>query len=231
MAQQTDAATQTPNISCVFSPDKSDPAAAEKFVRSIFKHEPNNADLVAAELAPLFGLGPNSSQDPVARWRAQTVFNSPQILVPLKEFIKYFVRDQFGLPLAKWAGTLNLVHELRNDKHWTHYLCPLPDGGTPEQYYARFIILMLESLATPTGRKGANLLLWLGDGIRAGQEDDVSWILFHAIMCFQIKRMNLNKYHASKETIATYYFHKFFDQVSKFVSAHKGAGELDPALH
>ncbi|TRX94209.1 hypothetical protein FHL15_004977 [Xylaria flabelliformis] len=100
MAQQTDTVAQTPNINCVFSPDKSDPTVAEKFVRSIFKHEPNNLDLVATELAPLFGLGPNSSHDPVARSRAQTVFNSLQLAEPLAEFIQYFVRDQFGLPLA-----------------------------------------------------------------------------------------------------------------------------------
>ncbi|KAI0547138.1 hypothetical protein F4679DRAFT_586873 [Xylaria curta] len=228
---QQNATTQTPNINCVFSPDKSNPAAAEKLVRSIFKHEPNNVDIVAAELAPLCGLGPNSTYDPVARSRAQTVFTSPQIAGPLAEFLHYFVRDNLGLPLANWAGTLDLVHTHRNDESWTHYLHPLvPTVGTPEQYYARFIIRMLESLANPIG-SGANLLLWLGDGIRAGKEDDVCWILFHALMCFQLKRIELNKFHASKKVLAAYYFHKFFDQLSKFVAAHKGAGELDPDLY
>ncbi|KAI1740436.1 hypothetical protein F4680DRAFT_448192 [Xylaria scruposa] len=223
MPQQKDAATQTPNINCVFSPDKSDPAAAEKFVRSIFKLEPHDIELVATELTPLYGLG--SSQDIVARSRAQTVFTSPQIAEPLAEFIQYFVRDQWRLPLANWADTLNLVHRHKNDERWTHPLSPIV--GTPEQYYARFIIRMLHSLAFPTGR-GTNLLIWLGDGIRANQEDDVCWILFHALMCFQLKRMELNKYHAPKRLIVAYYFDKFFDQVSRLVSARKGAVGLNP---
>ncbi|RYC57805.1 hypothetical protein CHU98_g8399 [Xylaria longipes] len=231
MAEQQNAAMQTPKeIKCVFNPVKENPAEAERFIRNIFKHKPNNVDLVAAELAPLYGFGPHSDQDPLARSRAQAVFTSPQITEPLREFLHCFVRDQWGLPLAGWAATLDLVNEHRNDERWTRNLHPLiPNGGNPEQYYARFIIRMLEELDNPFAK--VHILQWLRDGIRAGKENDVCWILFHALMCFQLKRMELNKHHAPMKIVAAYYFHKFFNHVSKFISAKKGVGELSPDVY
>ncbi|KAI1752687.1 hypothetical protein F4782DRAFT_540057 [Xylaria castorea] len=224
MAEQQDAATQTPQeVKCVFSPVKENPAEAEEFVRGIFKHKPNDVDLVAAELAPLYGL---SSQDPLAQSRAQAVFTSPQITEPLQEFLQYFVKDLWGLPLPNWAGTIDLVHKHRNDERWTRTWHPLVSNvGTPEQYYARFIIRMLDELLDPFSRD-THMLQWLHNG----EPDDVCWVLFHALMCFQLKRMELNKQHAPKKVVAAYYFHKFFNDVSKFISARKGAGELNRDL-
>ncbi|KAI0457471.1 hypothetical protein F5B21DRAFT_521318 [Xylaria acuta] len=227
MAGQKDATTQTPT----FSPVKENPAEAERFVRRIFKHKPNNVDLVAAELAPLYGFGPNSSQDPLARSRAQAVFTSPQITESLREFLHCFVGDQWGLPLAHWASTLDLVHEHKNDGHWTRNLHLLVlNRGAPEQHYARFIIRMLDELDNPFS-KGTHMLQWLRDGVRAGRDDDASWVLFHALMCFQLKRMELNKSHAPKQVVAAYYFHKFFNHVSKFISARKGVGEVSADVY
>ncbi|KAH8160205.1 hypothetical protein CIB48_g8045 [Xylaria polymorpha] len=226
MSKQTSATTQTAiKYVCVFNPVKDNPAEAEKFVRNIFKSKLDNIDLIATELTPLYGFGPDSNRDPLARSRAQAVFTSPQINEPLREFLQYFIRHQWGLATADWAATLALVHKHRKYKF---NLRPIvPDTGTPEEHYARFIIRMLEDLENPSGQ-GAHMLLWLGDGIRAGREDDVSWVLFYTLMFFQLKAMELNKSHAPKKVVAAYYFDKFFNQMSKLVSARKGAGETSP---
>ncbi|KAI0444919.1 hypothetical protein F4803DRAFT_548749 [Xylaria telfairii] len=226
MTEKTGTTTQTPmKYGCVFKPAKDNPTAAEKFVRDVFKSKPTNIDLIAAELAPLYGLGPNSSYDPLARSRAQAVFKSPQIINPLREFLQYFVRDQWGVATPNWETTLALVRKHRENKFNLRPIVPVT--GTPEQHYARFIIRMLETLENPSG-EGSHMLLWLGDGIRAEREDDVSWILFYTLLCFHLQAMELNKSNAPKKVVAAYYFDKFFNQVSKFVSARKGAGDSSP---
>lgn len=69
-------------------------AEAEKFVRRISKYEQNNVGIAAAELAPLYGFGSASNFDVLARLRAQTVFTSPQIKAPLREFLDAFAQGR-----------------------------------------------------------------------------------------------------------------------------------------
>ncbi|KAI0533820.1 hypothetical protein GGR58DRAFT_516620 [Xylaria digitata] len=195
--QQNPTAQGTPEkaAKCVFRPVKDNPDEAEKFVRAIFKHKPHNVDLVAAELAPLYGFGPNSNHDVVARSRAQSLFVSPEITEPLRQFRVFFIRNQWGLPLPKFTPTLDLVHEYRHASSWAGFGYPVPEEGSPEQHYARFIIRMLHNLELPIDGN-PRMLQWLRDALVADEEDNVCWVLFHALFYLQLKAMDLNKSHA-----------------------------------
>ncbi|KAI0468479.1 hypothetical protein F4859DRAFT_517033 [Xylaria cf. heliscus] len=228
MTERKDTPMPTPrkvSFGCVFFPVKDNPAEAKKFIRGIFKNQPDNVELIAAELAPLYGFGPESNKDPLARSRAEAVFTSPQVKEPVQEFLQSFVGDQWGLPLADWDATLELVHKHRSGAQWPALYLIVPEGASAEQHYARFIIRMLDELVNPLST-GQHMLLWLGDGVRAGKDDDVSWVLFHALMCFQIKSMELNKSHAPKKVLVAHYFQKFFKNFSKVIPTRGGLGDV-----
>ncbi|TGJ83262.1 hypothetical protein E0Z10_g5477 [Xylaria hypoxylon] len=215
----------------VFSPVKDNPAAAAKFVLMIFKNKPHDVDLVAAELAPLYGFGPNSNRDVLARSKAQGVFVCPEILEPLKEFQAYFTHDKWGLPLPKWDATLALVHEHSNTGAWTGPGHPVLEGGSPEQYYARFLILMLHELELPVRAK-THMIQWLRDAVRMGKEDNVCWVLFHALFYLQLKAMDLNKSRAPFKDRMQHYINRFSgpdsysDLLSKWIAVRRGLGEV-----
>ncbi|KAJ8132462.1 hypothetical protein O1611_g1156 [Lasiodiplodia mahajangana] len=215
----------------VFNPGIDNLDEAEKFVKLIFKHKPDNVDLVAAELAPLFGFGPNSNQDPLSRMRAQSIFTSPEITSALKEFLDNFIYERWGLAVAKWRPTLDLVHLHRDDRDWKlPGIAPFPNEEAPEKHYARFIILMLNQLEKPYPR--SMMLLWLRDAMNDGREDQVSWILFHVLMYLQLKAMDLNKVRASPKEWVQHYLHKFktensfFDRIFKKILPWETYDEL-----
>ncbi|KAI1128707.1 hypothetical protein F5Y10DRAFT_291742 [Nemania abortiva] len=210
----------------VFNPITDNPAEAEKFVRTIFKHKPDNVDLVAAELAPLYGFGPNSNQDPLARMRAQCVFTTPEITFALNEFTCNFIGDRWALPVAKFNPTLEILHKHRHE--WgAVVIAPFNGEGIPEQHYARFLSLMLNQLERPT-RKKTMMLQWLRDALDEGREEDVCWVLFHALMYLQLRVMGYNKARASLKSLTLHYVKKltgpdsFFDRIFKTTFCRRG---------
>ncbi|KAF2963631.1 hypothetical protein GQX73_g9941 [Xylaria multiplex] len=213
---------------CVFRPVKDNPDEAEKFVRAIFKHKPHNVDLVAAELAPLYGFGPNSNHDVLARLRAQSLFVSPEITEPLWDFRVFFTRYRWGLPLPKFVPTLALVHEHRHESSWTGPEYPIADGGRPEPHYARFIIRMLHSLELPI-EGNSRMLQWLRNALIAKQEDDVCWVLFHALFYLQLKAMDFNKSNAPFKDRVQHYVNELAvpdcGLLSKWIAARRGFAE------
>ncbi|GAW11669.1 hypothetical protein ANO14919_010170 [Xylariales sp. No.14919] len=216
---------------CVFSPVKDNPDEAEKFVRAILEHEPNNVDLVAAELAPLYGFGPNSNQDVLARSRAQSIFVSPEIQEPLKEFLALFVRNRWGLPLPKWDPTLALVREHRHSSEWNGPKPPINEGGRPEEYYARFLIRVLHELEHPVATSPL-LLKWLRDAVQAGgtKEENACWVLFHGLMYLQLKAMDLRESQAPlkarvQNCVARLASHNScFDLLSLWIATRRDSG-------
>ncbi|KAI0904345.1 hypothetical protein F4823DRAFT_628692 [Ustulina deusta] len=194
MSEQQSAATQaSPENAAqrVFDPVKDNPEKAEKFVRAIFKQKPDNISLVSAELAPLCGFGPNSNRDVLARSRVQAVFVSPETREPLKEFLAYFTRSHWDLPLAKFSPTLALVHEHRAD--WIRPEYPVPRDGSPEEFYARFLIRILHRIESPGG-VGTYMLEWLRDA-KDDRED-------------KLKTMDMNKSRAPLGDRALHYISK-----------------------
>ncbi|KAI0204649.1 hypothetical protein F4808DRAFT_457094 [Astrocystis sublimbata] len=225
MTEVKDFALQNPKgTRCVFKPVTNRPDEAKKFVREIFKKKPENIELIAAQMAPLFGLGATSTKDPLARSRAQALFTSPIIYEALQEFLNVFINGEFGLPLADFHTTLDLVHIYRDDENWSVKTSPLKVGrDSVDEHYARFIIRTLVNLEAGTG-KGAKMLQWLRQGMLVNREDEVTWVLFHTLLCFQIKRMELNKAHTPNRVLAARLFHSFFTHVNNFVSARRGHG-------
>ncbi|KAI3324553.1 hypothetical protein HD806DRAFT_48624 [Xylariaceae sp. AK1471] len=187
MTDQHDATEKRPKL---LNPVKDYPDIAEQFVRSIHKQKPNNLDLAAAELTPLYGFGQDSKHDPLARARAQALFVSAEFMDPLIEFGRLYIHGEWCLPVANWNSTMNLVKKFRNDKAWTSPHCPVTEGGSADEYYARFLILMLWRLKHPTGVN--HLVSWLRDAAYE-DEDDVCWVLFHALMYRQLQIMDAHK--------------------------------------
>ncbi|KAI1164587.1 hypothetical protein F5B18DRAFT_670668 [Nemania serpens] len=225
-AQQNAAAaccSRTISKRVLFNPKKDNPTEAEKYVRTIFKHQQNSFDSAAAHLAPLYGFGRASTFDVLARSRAQAIFVCPEIKEPLQEFVNTFTQDKWGLPVASWIFTLALVHENRRDEAWTAPASPISGKGGPDQYYARFLIRVLTELGATT-RKSRHMLNWLRD---AQSEDDVLWVLFHALMYLQLVVMDKNKAAAPFKDVVQYYVARFADFTVKFVSARKGIDEVE----
>ncbi|KAI1420656.1 hypothetical protein F5Y12DRAFT_719286 [Xylaria sp. FL1777] len=225
---------------CVFRPVKNDPEEAEKFVRDVFKHKPHDINLVSTELAPLYGFGPNSSRNILARSRAQSIFVSSVISEPLKEFVLYFIRDQWDLPVAKFSPTIALVHKYKFTAAWAGPSHPVPKCGIPEKYYARFLICIWDQLRRPIGPK-TTILNWLYDARDDRDEDewvdDFCWVFFHTLLYLQLKAMESNKYNASLGGRARDFVNRlkspksFFGQISKWIFARNGLGELSWAKY
>ncbi|KAI8628973.1 hypothetical protein F5Y19DRAFT_485329 [Xylariaceae sp. FL1651] len=205
-----------------FKPVKYNPAEAERFVRSIFKQKPNNLDLVATEFTPLFGFGPGSNYDVLARLKAQAVFSCQELSDPLCEFAVVYLHGEWSLPVAKWPSTIALVKKHRNDAAWTSTQCPVPEDGSADQFYARFLIRMLQRLQHPA--KTTHLLHWLRC---AEDEEDTCWVFFHALMYLQLESMHFNKANAPFRDFANHYVNKltgpgsFFDDVCSFIALRR----------
>ncbi|KAI0424716.1 hypothetical protein F5Y09DRAFT_353155 [Xylaria sp. FL1042] len=213
---------------CVFSPVKDNPEEAEKFIRAIVKCKPYDVDLVSAELAPLYGFGPHSNCDVLARSRAQAVLVSPVLSEPFQEFTFHFICDSWDLPVAKFPPTLALVHKYKNTTAWNGPDYPVPMGGSPEEHYARFLIRILNELEQPIGL-GRYMLKWLCD-TKTGREDawveDVCWVYFHALMYLQLNVMQAHKCGAPLGDRARHYINEHFKPISKLISARKSLRDV-----
>ncbi|KAI0521513.1 hypothetical protein F5B22DRAFT_643679 [Xylaria bambusicola] len=202
--QQHDTVQSAPQRTptCVINPAIDFPDEAEKFLMTVYKHSTKNkhstgnVQLVAAELAPLFGFGPDSTQDVLARARAYYIFISPEIKKPRDEFVLGYTRSRWGIPLPKFAPTLALVKQHRDEIAWRNFaLSPVDKDSPAEEHYARFIILMLKQLEAPYPARTA-MLNWLRNHRYDREEtwtEDVCWIYFHTLMFLQLKAMEICK--------------------------------------
>ncbi|KAI1429834.1 hypothetical protein F5Y12DRAFT_795368 [Xylaria sp. FL1777] len=194
----------------IFKPRWDHPAVAEAHVYQIFKQRPNNLDLVAAELAPLFGFGAASNHDVLARSRSQAVFASQILQEPFGEFAILFLKGEWSLPTPKWDSTLAIVKEHAEDKAWRGEKCPLPDTASVDEFCARALIRTMYLLKNP--EKHLRMLDWLRN---AEEDDDVYWVFFFSLAYLQLEAMHFNKSHAL-----------FRDLVSHYVNKIKGLGSI-----
>ncbi|KAI1342896.1 hypothetical protein F5Y15DRAFT_428863 [Xylariaceae sp. FL0016] len=182
------------------------PILAEKEVRLIHSFKLDNLDLAAAELAPLYGLGP--STDPVARNKAQAVFVSPEIREPLAEFATHYLAGRWALPVGDWHAAMALVRRHRNDRAWTsqgEWRCPVREGSSDANaHYARFLLRALHAIratSTQKRKKKAEILGWLRDA----DDEEALWVLFHALVYLQLDIMRCNRHLASWRDVAAHY--------------------------
>ncbi|KAI1119246.1 hypothetical protein F5Y14DRAFT_446459 [Nemania sp. NC0429] len=217
--------SRTGSNRAVFRPVKTHPDETATLVRRIFKHDQTMVENAAGHLAPLFGLGPTSAFDLVARSRAQAIFVCPEITKPLEEFRLRYTRDSWDLPLASWAPTLALVNEFKGDKAWLESPSPTSVKASPEHHYARFLIRVLAELEgyDTQSFRSRYMLKWLR---QADCEEDVVWVFFYALMYLQLVAMHFNRAKAPFERVARYYAHKLVDYTVKFVAARKGIDEI-----
>ncbi|KAI1366275.1 hypothetical protein F5Y08DRAFT_337859 [Xylaria arbuscula] len=195
--QQTVSSAPEKTAKCVINPVTTNPEEAAKFVQAVFKHEKISITQVAAAFSPLWGFGPSSNSDPLARGRAECVFVAPESTRPRAEFVRHYVGGRWGLPLAKFAPTLALVREYQFDMAWRGRAYPVL-SDSPEEHYARFIIIMITRLEDPYPR--TTMLKWLRDARYLRENtytEDVAWIYFHAIMYLQLKAMEVAKKNAT----------------------------------
>ncbi|KAI0474118.1 hypothetical protein GGR56DRAFT_696877 [Xylariaceae sp. FL0804] len=217
-------ASTTPTRAAVplFRPRKADPEGAEQHVRAVFRCRPNNLDLAAAELAPLYGLGAGASADPLARMYAAALFSSPALGDPLGEFLMDYLQGRWGMPVAKWPATLALVLASSSS---SSSLFSSPEGegeGTAttdaDRHYARFILAVEAAIngddapgVAGTGRPASHQqhqhLRWL----RGAPREDVAWVLFHALMYLQLDCMQWNRRHAPLGDFTRHYVTKMVD--------------------
>ncbi|KAI1815215.1 hypothetical protein GGS20DRAFT_544445 [Poronia punctata] len=162
-----------------------------------------------------------SLRDPLARMRAQGVFRSPETQPLLSEFSDGYRRKKgkgqqlWDLPVAKWGETLKLIKERRNDVDWVKSAAE-SDTDDANEKYAKLIITFLymleneemidrkgkgKEIPKETKKKGSSILSWL----RGEDEDDASWVFFHALLFLQLEAMRLNKSEASFKERALHY--------------------------
>ncbi|KAI0151536.1 hypothetical protein GGR57DRAFT_503806 [Xylariaceae sp. FL1272] len=186
------------------------PSEAMQLVRQIFKESPNNRDLVATEMAPLFGLGENANHDPLARIKAQCVFRYPGFEDPIGEFVILCLHGEWSLPLPQWHVALPIIKANRDDPAYLADKCPLREGQSVEHYYARFLIRVLHIFRHP-GEKESHMLHWLRDK----SDEHVWWVFFHMLMYFQLEHMRLNRQKAPFRDLANHYINKVKETTSR----------------
>ncbi|KAI1259489.1 hypothetical protein F5Y18DRAFT_443026 [Xylariaceae sp. FL1019] len=179
------------------------PSEAMRVVRQIFNEHPNNRDLVATEMAPLFGLGRNANHDSLARIKAQCVFRYPGLEDPIGEFVILCLRGEWSLPLPQWDDTLRTTKAHRDDPAYLADRCPVAEGQSVERYYARYLIRVLHVFRHPVHRE-SQMLHWLRDA----SDEHVWWVFFHMLVYLQLEHMQLNKQKAPLRDLASHYINK-----------------------
>ncbi|KAI1319482.1 hypothetical protein F5Y16DRAFT_414248 [Xylariaceae sp. FL0255] len=193
-----------------FNPPKEHWREAREIVHDIFKLKPNNLDLVATELAPVFGFGPESNTDVVARMKAQTVFRCPALQDALDDFSTNYLRHRWDMPVANWnGGALQHVHYHKENPASFNYLARClveEDEGSREKvdiYYARFLWKILQEIRHPTVK--THLFYWLQDA----DDDAVCWVFFHVLMYLQLQQMQINRTEAPFRVVVAHYLAKW----------------------
>ncbi|KAI1310584.1 hypothetical protein F5Y03DRAFT_22959 [Xylaria venustula] len=208
----------------IFTPRKDNPTVALSYVFKIFGERPNNLDLVAAELAPLFGFGPASHCDVLSRSRAQAVFASQILQAPFGEYAVLYLKGEWSLSLPSWDSTLAIIKEHAEDEKWIGDKCPLPESASADQFCARCLLRTMHLLTND--KKELRMLDWLRN---ADDEDDVYWVLFFALAYLQLEAMHFNKNHAPFRDLVSHYVNKmkgigsFFGEIRKLMDLRRTA--------
>lgn len=179
-----------PRSSGILRPDKDLSEHTAENVRKIAKKRLPDHDKVAAELAPLLGLG----SDLLAAQRAACLFKHRGFLEGVAAFeAKYLDAEGLNAPLPEWRLVYQMLLPTISEKGvgdadvWTRP--EYPDlhtlGGWDVNYhYARFVARVLAMVRDePTG---SQLVHWVRD---AAEPADAWWVLFHALLYLQLETM------------------------------------------
>ncbi|KAI0021196.1 hypothetical protein F4780DRAFT_790653 [Xylariomycetidae sp. FL0641] len=183
------------------NPDKSQPDLCIEEVRMLHRLSPNNLDLAAAELAPLFGFGAASQFDVQARRRAQSLFASRVLDDPFGEFATAYLGGDWSLPVGDWAKTLALASQHQDDAEDKSPITA--DGGDVHHHYARFLVRARANVWA----EATQMLGWLREADRLAR-DDAYWVLFHALVFLQLRMMEANRHRAPLGDRAAHYLEK-----------------------
>ncbi|KAI0968233.1 hypothetical protein F4678DRAFT_482203 [Xylaria arbuscula] len=208
----------------IFTPSKDNPDVALSYIFKLFSERPNNLDLVAAELAPLFGFGPASHCDVLSRSRAQAVFASQILQAPFGEYAILYLKGEWSLPLPSWDSTLAIIKEHAKDEKWIGDRCPIPESASADDFSARCLLRTMHLLKN--GEKELQMLDWLRN---ADNEDDVYWVFFFSLAYLQLEAMHFNKNHAPFRDLVSHYVNKmkgigsFFSEIRKLMNLRRAA--------
>ncbi|KAK8034000.1 hypothetical protein PG993_008995 [Apiospora rasikravindrae] len=183
----------------ILNPDKDLPDHAAEKVRKIAKKRLPDHDKVAAELAPLLGLG----NDLLASQRAACLFKHPGFLQGVEAFErKYLDSEGLNAPLPQWRLVYKMLlptappsdsEDSEGDDDNAENVWTRPEypefqtlGGWDVNYhYARFVARVLAVVRDPAA-SGSQLVHWVRD---AAVAEDAWWVLFHALLYLQLEKM------------------------------------------
>ncbi|KAK8013098.1 hypothetical protein PG991_010473 [Apiospora marii] len=187
----------------ILRPYKDLPDHTAEKVRRIAKKRLPDHDKVAAELAPLLGLG----KGPLATQRAASLFQHRGFRAGVAAFeAKYLDAEGLKAPLPEWRLVWHLLRPTTSTASppplekgvvevWTRP--EYPDlhtlGGWDVNYhYARFVARVLATTTTrerdPAGA-GAGSRSQLVHWVRDAKPEDAWWALFHALLYLQLETM------------------------------------------
>ncbi len=204
----------------IFVPAKGYPEVSEGWVSMIFSWKLNSLDLVACRLPPLYGFGSRSQENIFACINAQALFASQVMREPFGEFAVLYLKGEWGfsrIGMPDWNSTMALVKEHAEDDAWIGDKCPVSDGASVNEFYARLLIRTTQRLKYQ--EKDNRRLDWL----RAGDYEDQCWVLFFSLAYLQFEAMDFNKDHASFRDLVSRYNNKtadigsFFDEIPKLM--------------
>ncbi|KAK8113580.1 hypothetical protein PG984_014106 [Apiospora sp. TS-2023a] len=196
------------NNSSILRPDKDLPEHTADKVRKLAKKRVPDHDKVAAELAPLLGLG----NDLLASQRAACLFKHRGFLEGVAAFeTKYLDAEGLNAPLPEWRLVYQMLLPTRtwssssssSSSSLPAAAAPLEKKGVVEvwtrpeypdlhtlggwdvnYHYARFVARTLAVIRDPE-EMGSQLVHW----VRDAKSEDAWWVLFHALLYLQLETM------------------------------------------
>ncbi|KAK7963361.1 hypothetical protein PG988_010335 [Apiospora saccharicola] len=197
--------------SSMLRPDKNLPEHTADKVRKIAKKRLPDHDKVAAELAPLLGLG----NDLLASQRAACLFKHRGVLEGVAAFeSKYLDAEGLNAPLPEWRLVCQMLLPTRTWSSSSSSSSSSPPTPTPTReplekkgvvevwtrpeypdlhtlggwdvnyHYARFVARTLAVVRDPL-EGGSQLVHW----VRDAKAEDAWWVLFHALLYLQFETM------------------------------------------
>ncbi|KAK7936151.1 hypothetical protein PG985_001646 [Apiospora marii] len=168
----------------ILRPNKELPDHTAEKVRKLAKKRLPDHDKVAAELAPLLGLGKGL----LATQRAASLFQHRGFRAGVAAFeAKYLDTEGLKAPLPEWRLVWHLLRPTYPDLHTL--------GGWDVNYhYARFVARVLATTTTrerrdPASGAGAGSRSQLIHWVRDAAPEDAWWALFHALLYLQLETM------------------------------------------
>ncbi|KAI4870231.1 hypothetical protein F4820DRAFT_404368 [Hypoxylon rubiginosum] len=197
-------------------PSDATAAAARQKVYELYKRKVPNFDAASGDLAPVFGLG-DSSDDLLARQRAQGLFTHPAFVDAYVEFAEAYLAGRWDLPAGEWAAVHKLFHVHRRNPEWSRPdACPSREGWDVNHFYARFVIRAQHGITQKPSEVGggAKHMAWWLQGATAC---DACFVLLHALLYLQLETMRDYRKHAPAK-----------DRISHIVGAWKAKMAAGP---